>query len=208
MLDVAEAEESSRFLAAFSVYVKEQGYACRSLATGKAQSYRFTGPASPLAPAVIEIATTRRGGLPLGQPAQRPEEFDLSALVCEPCLVELLKTYRERYPIEPGLFLPVPKATLLILLKAYAVLNLMGTGRERMREKVHKHLNDILRLTQVLVESDRIEVPVVAHRYLEDFLANKEAYFDRNRLDDCGWKRQKVGAIEEILRALIVAAGR
>ncbi len=91
ILDIPDRIGDNDFLDHFAQYVKANEYECRALNSGKAQSYRFTNPKNTMAPRIIEISTQRQNGIPLDQPAQRLEEFDMSAIVCEPHFVELLK---------------------------------------------------------------------------------------------------------------------
>jgi hypothetical protein len=205
ILDLSDEKRQAAFIGAFKKYVEENGYERKTLASRKSQAYRYTDPKSSLAPKIIEIASRRIEGVPTDQAAQRLEQFEMSAMVCEPYFMDLLKTQIEHLKIADGLMLPVPKAALLILMKAYAALNLEKSTNPNDHRKFKKHLNDIARLTRVLTEEDSLAVPSDAYVHLDSLLKDKARYFDINRLDSCGWKGKNAGErFEKQLRERII----
>lgn len=199
ILDV-ENDRGTEFLTEFVDYVERCGYSCASLGSAKPQAYRFTGPNEPLAPKIIEIATRRQEGLPLKQVAQRIEDFDLSAMVCEPYFIEMLKIHKERFPVEANQLLPVALPSVLILLKSYAVVNFEKQGD---RSKRNKHLRDIAWIASVLTEDDKLQAPKEAYQHLETILKKANTYFAEDRLRDCGWKGKKTEDVVSIIQETI-----
>ncbi len=90
----------------------------------------------------------------------------MSSIVCEPYIIELLNRYTENFDLGNGVQLPVPKPSLLILMKSYAVLNLEKSENLREKTKAEKHLKDIARLALGLLEGDHIEVMKDAYDHL------------------------------------------
>ena len=207
ILDIAPENRWKEFLEAFRAYIKKNEYDCKSLRSGKAQSYRFENPKQSLAPKIIEVSSRRIESLSPTQPTQRLEEFEMSAIVCEPYFVDLLKIHKVLIPMGAGPELPSTKITILILMKAFAALNLDKSKDKNDRSKRDKHLNDIARLTRGLTSDDTLSVPKEAFDHLDSFLKRKTEFYDITRLHGCGWKAaNSLDKIEEQLRATIKLA--
>ncbi len=205
ILDIERTNGNSKFLKTFSQYIDENEYECKQLSSGKAQSYRFTNPKNELAPLIIEISTPREAGIPLKRSTQRLEDFEMSSIICESYFIKLLKKHREKIVIEKNtnLALPVAKAALLILMKAFAVDNLKKSENKYDQIKAKKHLNDILRLTRILTDTDEITVSTQAYRHLDTLLMDHKTYFNPARMESCGWKNKTSEEVQDVLRQMI-----
>ena len=191
ILEKGEIERSKQFFIKLKKYIEDHGYKAEELKSGKAQAFRFTNPTSgKLVPKEIEIATERQESISLNQATQRIEEFDMSSIVCEPYIIELLNQYSENFDLGNGVQLPVPKPSLLILMKSYAVLNLEKSENPQERTKAEKHLKDIARLALGLLEGDEIDVMKEAYEHLENLFKDANKRFSKDRLFSCGWKEE------------------
>lgn len=189
ILEKGQTERSNQFFTKLKGYIELHGYKSEELKSGKAQAFRFTNPTSgKLVPKEIEIATERQKTVSFDRATQRIEEFDMSSIVCEPYIIELLNRYTEEFNLGNGVHLPVPKPSLLILMKSYAVLNLEKSENPKEKTKAEKHLKDIARLTLGLIEGDQIEVMKEAYDHLDDLFQNGDKRFSKDRLFSCGWE--------------------
>lgn len=187
VIDIAPDGRWKEFLEKLRSYVKAHQYECKNLKSGKSQAYRYDNPKSSLAPKILEISTRRADQIPDEQPAQRLQEFEMSAIVCEPYFVDLLSKYAIKMKI--GVTeLPIPNVGLLITMKAFAILNLEKSEDPDKQNKVHKHAKDIARLARVLTGEDKITLPEIAHNHLVVLLNRKEDFFSAERMKGCGWK--------------------
>jgi hypothetical protein len=205
ILEKGETERSKQFFSKLKKYIEDHGYKSEELKSGKAQAFRFTNPTSgKLVPKEIEIATERQKDISFDRATQRIEEFDMSSIVCEPYIIELLNRYTENFDLGNGVQLPVPKPSLLILMKSYAVLNLEKSENLREKTKAEKHLKDIARLALGLLEGDHIEVMKDAYDHLEDLFKDVDKRFSKERLFSCGWEdADSLIKLEEVIREYI-----
>lgn len=205
ILERGETERSKKFFTKLKKYIEDHGYKSEELKSGKAQAFRFTNPTSgKLAPKEIEIATERQKDISFDRATQRIEEFDMSSIVCEPYIIELLNRYTENFDLGNGVQLPVPKPSLLILMKSYAVLNLEKSENAREKTKAEKHLKDIARLALGLIDGDQIEVMKDAYDHLEDLFKDADKRFSKERLFSCGWEDDgSLKKLEEAVREYI-----
>lgn len=204
VIERGDEKRSKEFFEKLRGYIKDHGYETEALASGKAQSYRFSKPKTTIAPKLIEIASEREDGIVLGQATQRHEEFDMSSIVCESHIISLLEAHTERFEITTGVFLPVPKPSLLIIMKAFAAINLEKSDKPEEQRKHKKHLVDIAKLGTILTEDDSIQVPAVAFAHLEELFTKGPERFPKDRLKDCGWsKGTDHQRVEEVVRAFI-----
>lgn len=204
ILDISPEKRWKEFLQAFRSYIKKNEYVCKSLSSGKSQSYRFENPKQDLAPKIIEVSSRRSESLSPIQPTQWLEEFEMSAIVCEPYFVDLLKIHKVGIVMGSGQDLPSTKIPVLILMKTFAVLNLDKSQNRNDRSKRDKHLNDIARLTRGLTSEDSITVPKIVFEHLVSFLERKSEFYNITRLDSCGWRgADALAKIEQQLRVTI-----
>ncbi|MCO5144174.1 MAG: nucleotidyl transferase AbiEii/AbiGii toxin family protein [Oligoflexia bacterium] len=204
ILDTSEEKRSKDFLEHFCKYIEDNKYKCDELKDEKSQSYRFTEPENKLAPTQIEISTRRQEGLPLKQKAQRIESFEMSAIACEGYFVDLINAHRASVEIETGLPLPVPKLPVLILLKAFAYLNLKDSKNSTDKEKAKKHIIDIIRIARVLKEEDKISADQQSYGHLLKVFEMKDALFVEQRLKSCGWPKGTLAQkIVDVINAVI-----
>ena len=190
VLDISEDGTTSPFLTEFVQYVKHCEYECKPLSTGKAQAYRFTKPKDPLAPAILEIATRRELKVEFPAAAQRLESFEMSAIVCEPHYIDLLKVHVVEMVLNDkgDERLTIPKIPLLVVMKAYAYKNLKGSSDARDQNKAEKHLRDVIRLSAAMNAGDTLTVPGAAFAPLEELLQQGASVFSPQRLSDCEWQ--------------------
>lgn len=182
VLDLSADGKRSAFLATFSRYVEEMDYDVFVGQTGKAHAYRFVNPKQPLAPAKIELATRQMAGLQVKGNAQRLTDFDISAIVCDPLYIEHLKTHSEKKALlgPGGAPVNVARVASIILMKALAYVNLSGTPSTR--EHANRHASDIIRLSAVLRDADRLQVAPKIYAPFEKLLAMKDQAFSPPRV--------------------------
>lgn len=205
ILERGKTDRSKQFFAKLKSYIEEHGYKPEELKSGKAQAFRFTNPTSgKLVPKEIEIATERQKDISFDRATQRIEEFDMSSIVCEPYIIELLNRYTDNFDLGNGVQLPVPKPSLLILMKSYAVLNLEKSENPKERTKAEKHLKDIARLALGLLDGDQIEVMKDAYDHLDELFKEAGKRFSKERLFSCGWEEDdSLVKLEEAIREYI-----
>lgn len=205
ILEKGDTKRSKQFFTRLKKYIEDHGYKSEELKSGKAQAFRFTNPTSgKLVPKEIEIATERQKDILFDRATQRIEEFDMSSIVCEPYIIELLNRYTENFDLGNGVQLPVPKPSLLILMKSYAVINLEKSENAREKTKAEKHLKDIVRLALGLLDGDQIEVMKDAYDHLDELFKEASKRFSRERLFSCGWEEDdSLTKLEEAIREYI-----
>ena len=201
VLDLTPQGNRSGFLARFREYVEEMRYEAFVGHAGKVCAYRFVDPKNRSAPDKLEIATRQLDGLKLRGSAQRLTAFDISAIACDPIYIEHLKRHSEPMvlPGEGGTPVSVARVGSLILMKALAYLNLIDLPG--MKEHAHRHASDIVRLSGILRESDRIEVGGELYGPLEKLFAVKDRAFLPDRVVDLrGFGINAERVIEDIQR--------
>ena len=151
------------FGVAFWKFLEEGGYEIRQASdTGKPIFYRFQKPADERFPAMIELFARTPDGLPLADGSQlTPIPLDeavssLSAILLDEVYYAFIMAGRREVD-----GLPWVGEDRLIPLKAIAWLVL--TARKEQGAKVdakdvRKHLNDVLRLSQLLAPATRISI--------------------------------------------------
>ncbi len=101
ILERGETERSKQFFIKLKKYIEDHGYKSEELKSGKAQAFRFTNPTSgKLVLNEIGIATERKKDVSFDSAIQRIEEFDMSSIVCEPYIIELLNRYTENFSLK------------------------------------------------------------------------------------------------------------
>jgi hypothetical protein len=167
-LDPAFAEHFWRF-------VEAGGYEIRQASNGQPQFYRFVKPADPSYPFMLELFSRAPDGLQLQVGAQlTPIPVDeavssLSAILLDDQYYEFIVTGRQTSEGITWL-----GADCLIPLKASAWLDLSArqrAGEDVDSRNVRKHLNDVLRLTQLLSPSMTVVLPNKVAAELQTFLS-------------------------------------
>jgi hypothetical protein len=157
VLDLSGDQKQSKFLERFKSYIEKTGYEPFKGENGKIKAYRFINPKNGPAPKQIEIATTAAEGIPLTQEAQRLNEFDMSAIVCDPDYLEFVRAHSELRPVMGQGSDPVPLAKVIpiVMMKALAYLNL----EEKSGYHAGRHASDIVRLSAIVQVGDETPVP-------------------------------------------------
>jgi len=163
------------FVEAFWAFVKAGGYAVGQRSDGAPQFYRFQKPADVSYPAMLELFSRKPDGLTLaGEAHLTPIPVDeavssLSAILLnEDYYVFVMAGRRETNG------LVWVGEDRLIPLKASAWLDLSqraAQGAVIDSKAIRKHLNDVLRLSQVLTPATRIDVPAAVGEDLRRFIA-------------------------------------
>jgi len=153
-------------------FIEDGGYEVRQTSEGVPRLYRFIKPARPEYPAMLELFSRQPDGIALAEGAVlTPIPIDevvssLSAILMDGEAYAFLLDGR----IEIG-GLRIVGADRLVPLKAAAWLDLedrAGRGDRIDRRDVRKHLNDVLRLAQLLGGADRVRLPAgLAMRFTE-----------------------------------------
>lgn len=169
-------------------FIDAGGYASRQRGEGHPCFYRFTKPSDPSYPQMLEFFAREPGHAPLLDGAHlTPVPFEqqvvsLLAILLDADYYAFLHRHTRSLS---GLHIVTEKA--LIPLKARAWLDLVER-REREPDAVdgkhiRKHCNDVLRLSQLLSETDRIEVPRAIRSDLDRFFEQVEADVTRELLE-------------------------
>jgi len=163
-------------------FVEAGGYGIRQASdTGKPVFYRFQKPADPSFPFMVELFARTPDGLEIAEGSQlTPIPLDeavssLSAILLDTDYYDFIMGGRR---VVAGL--PWVGEDRLIPLKAVAWLELSvrkEEGEAVDSKDVRKHLNDVLRLSQLLAQDTRIEVTA---RIADDLLR----FLDALRADD------------------------
>ncbi len=154
---------NSEFGKAFWAFVEDGGYQIRQASnTGKPIFYRFQNPADARFPAMVELFARAPNEIRLAEGSQlTPIPIDeailsLSAILLDDVYYEFIIEGRRNIA-----GLPAVGEDRLIPLKAVAWLDLTArkdAGAKVDAKDVRKHLNDVLRLTQLLAPTTRIAV--------------------------------------------------
>jgi hypothetical protein len=159
----------------FWAFIEAGGYEIRESGSGKPIFYRFQKPSHADFPAMLEIFSRAPSGfdLPAGShltPIPVDEEISsLSAILLDDDYYRLVMNQRKE---SSGL--SWVGAECLIPLKASAWLDLSSRkerGDSVDSKAVSKHRNDVLRLSQLLVPGQRVELVPKIHGHLSAFLA-------------------------------------
>lgn len=156
-------------------FIEAGGYEIRQKSDGQPQFYRFQKPSNPGYPVMLELFSRVPDGLQLHAEAHlTPIPVDetvsnLSAILLDDEYYEFILAGRHT-----SAEITWVDADRLIPLKAHAWLDL--SARRRAGEgvdarNVSKHLNDILRLSQLLSPDERVALPARIAEDLQRFLA-------------------------------------
>jgi hypothetical protein len=155
-------------------YIKSGGYEHRRASTTKPQFYRFTKPASPDYPYMLELFSRRIEGILLPDDAvltPLPIEDDissLSAILLDDGYYDFLKS---GVRVMDGL--PILNATHLIPFKAKAWLDLTErktNGGQVDSRHIKKHKNDVITLSGLLQPDNRMLLPESVREDFANFI--------------------------------------
>lgn len=157
-------------------FIEAGGYQVREHSTGERQFHRFAKPTDPSYPHMLEFFARQPGYLPLADGTHlTPVPFDqqvesLSAILLDQDYYDFLQAHTVELH---GVRLVTHLA--LIPLKARAWLDL--TARKAAEpdnvdsRNISKHCKDVLRLSQLLTDEDRLAVPAAIRADVAAFLA-------------------------------------
>ena len=169
----------ARFGERFWQFVEEGGYEIREKGGGQPQFYRFQKPADPSYPVMLELFSRAPDGLQLHNGAQlTPIPVDeavssLSAILLDEQYYRFILAGRQTADEITWL-----NAEHLIALKASAWLDLSArqqAGEAVDSRNVRKHLNDVLRLSQLLSPELVIGLPEKVALQMNEFLQQLQA---------------------------------
>jgi hypothetical protein len=160
-------------------FVELGNYQVRQTRGGQSRLYRFEKPRDASYPYMLELFSRRLDNLVLSEEAQltplplHGSVPSLSAILLDDDYYEFVMQGRRE-----ANGLAWIEADRLIPLKASAWLDL--TARKKAGEQVdgrdlRKHLNDVIRLSQLLSVETRIPLPAKVKRELDEFLVHAEA---------------------------------
>jgi len=144
-------------------YVKTAGYIQRFRSTGTPEYYRFVKPKSSDYPAMIELFSRRVEGIKLPPDATLtplPINDDISSLSAILLDVNYYNFLRGGATISDGI--SILSATHLIPLKAKAWLDLTerkAKGEHVDSKNIRKHKNDIIKLSELLSQDNKVILP-------------------------------------------------
>ena len=155
-------------------FIDAGGYMHRQQGDGAACFYRFIQPSDPAYPAMLEFFAREPGSAPLADGAHlTPVPFEqqvqsLSAILLDDGYYAFLHGHTR---LLAGVNVVTERA--LIPLKARAWLDLAARKESEPDavdgKHIRKHCNDVLRLSQLLAETDRIELPGAVRSDFERF---------------------------------------
>jgi hypothetical protein len=163
------------FVTRFWEFVNAGKYKVRERSTGERIYYRFSKPAEPDYPAVIEVFSRQPGGIDLAAGQQivpikvEDERVSLSAILMNDEYYRLVLDNRKTVD-----GLPVVTATALIPLKAHAWSDLTkrkAAGEPVDENDIKKHRKDVFRLAAGLPAEPGPEIPVTIRDDLRSFVA-------------------------------------
>ena len=162
------------FVAAFWAFVKTAGYEVAERSDGTPQFYRFLKPADPSYPTMLELFARKPDGLALDGAAHLtpiPMEEAASSLSAILLNDEYYAFVMDgRRTVEGLVWIGEDR---LIPLKASAWLDLterLAAGAKIDSKTIRKHLNDVMRLSQVFTAETRVDVPPSVAADLRRFL--------------------------------------
>jgi hypothetical protein len=160
-------------------FIKAGRYVINQRSNGTPQLHRFQKPADAAYPAMLELFCRKPGGLQLADEASlTPIPMDeavssLSAILLDDDYSEFIMAGRRTVD-----GLPWVGEDRLIPLKASAWLDLsrrVADGEPIDGKKVRKHLNDVLRLAQLLTPASRVALPQSVSSDLRRFVERVRA---------------------------------
>ncbi|MDD7271082.1 MAG: hypothetical protein PUH25_04290 [Spirochaetales bacterium] len=182
-------------------YIKQAGYEHCNSSTGIPRFYRFTHPSSKNYPKMIELFTRKLDTIQLPDDAvltPLPIDEDvssLSAILLDDDYYEFLKQGKVTVA-----GVSVLSASYLIPFKAKAWIDLTNrkeAGEQIDSKNIRKHKNDVFRLSELIVPSDRIMTPKGVYEDIQLFIKRmKNEPVDVKQLGLIGRTKEQV--IDEI----------
>jgi hypothetical protein len=162
----------------FWEYVKESGYQHCQKSSGKPQFYRFYKPIQPNRPEMIELFSRRIDGLLLPEDAVLtpiPIGDDISSLSA----ILLNDDYYDflRGGVRRIAGLPVLDELYIIPFKAKAWLDMTerkAKGDDVDSKDIRKHKRDIYRLTDIVADGFKLELPSAVEADMRDFIVGAQ----------------------------------
>ena len=165
----------AEFARVFWAFIEDGGYEFKDKSTGKPTFYRFRNPKDTSFPVIIELfsaapnlaeppGNVRLTPLPIAE-----EVASLSAILLDEDYYGFLK---RGIRTEEGLSVLAP--AYIVPLKARAWIDLTArreAGAEISSKDIKKHRNDIIRLSQLIAPTQRVELPRTLYDDLTDFSA-------------------------------------
>lgn len=162
------------FVRAFWRFVEGGGYQHKQYSTSKQIFYRFSLPSRSDYPIMLELFSRVpdnikfKGQGPLTPIPMNDVVASLSAILLDEDYYQFIHSGKIKIDN-----LPILNVTHLIPIKAHAYLDLANRKKngEKVDEKdIRKHKNDIIRLSQLLPPTARIQLPMLIHNDFRTFL--------------------------------------
>jgi hypothetical protein len=192
-------------------FIEAGGYEVRQAGEGARQFYRFTKPSDPAYPHMLEFFAREPGHLPLVDGAHlTPVPFEqqvesLSAILLDQDYYAFLHAHTR-----PLAGIRVVTEQALIPLKARAWLDLVArkTADPEAVDSRHirKHRNDVLQLSQLLADDDRVEVANAIRDDVGEFCRQVEPDISADLLHDLGIEEAPGALLARLRRNFGVSA--
>jgi len=190
----------------FWAYVTAGGYQHKNKSNGQPQFYRFTNPAKPGFPLMIELFSRRTDAIELPADAvltPLPLDDDLSSLSAILMDDDYYRFLQAGRAVIDGI--PILDAAHLIPLKAKAWLDLStrkAAGEAVDSRHIRKHKNDVFRLSGVLSPNAKIEASATIMADLTAFCAAMQA--EAVDLKSLGSSGSKEDILDKIMGTYLV----
>jgi hypothetical protein len=164
----------AEFASAFWAFIKDGGYQFRAQSSGKPVFYRFHTPDNTSFPFMIELFSAAPelvkppSGAQLTRLPIADEALSLSAILLDEGYYDFLQ---RGIRIEDDLSVLSPE--YIVPLKARAWIDLTArreSGAGVSSGDIKKHRNDIIRLSQLIAPTQRVELPAAIYDDLIDFV--------------------------------------
>jgi len=166
------------FVAHFWAFVREGGYTRSEVSKGKRRCYRFAKPMRDDFPFMLELFSRQIGLLEQGIPgsiipvATESSLSALSAIMLDDAVYRFILETRRK---ESGLMVLDQRALIPLKAAAYVDLKVRRERGEHIdTDDIAKHRNDVLRLSVLLSERDRVNVPSSLLDSVRELLADIE----------------------------------
>lgn len=174
---VIEAIDAA-FIARFWAFVREGGYARFEVSEGQRRCYRFAKPVREDFPFMMELFSRQIGLLEQGAPgsifpvAIESSLSALSAIMVDDTVYRFILETRRK---ESGLMVLDHRGLIPLKAAAYGDLKARRERGERIdADDIAKHRNDVLRLSVLLSDDDRVDVPSSLLMPLRELISDLE----------------------------------
>jgi len=171
--------ESDAFAAKMIEYVRKGQYEISEKSEGEPRFYRFNKPKDQDFPLQIEIFHRKPDGIelfedqhivPISSPAN---DIGISAILLND---EYFNLIRNNTKLEDGKPVTTTLATIVLKAKAYSELSQRKDDGEKIDSKeIKKHRSDVFRLSQAIIEGDKIPLTGLPREDTENFLTAARA---------------------------------